>query len=187
MGYKRDLFIVRLKNAYSEDTISNKEDFNKIPEKFRQLFSSLWNHHQSIITIAAESTNFIDFSRTLNQEELEQFYGLYRNTDCLQQVIREVFFDTVLIIQNVYSPFRINLLEVVQKEQIVTVTVSNKAGNDPQDEVTVFDRMIAKAYAEDLLSSDEWNAERETLEERFARKPIVNMREDGIDPVQDPR
>ena len=125
-----------------------------------------------------------------NTEDLEKYFGFYRSKDCLQQVLRENFFDTLLIIQNVYSQYAINLFQVVNKDQIINVVLEDPSEDDhlgtpPSIEEEIFNRTIAKTYAEDLISEYNWEKEDPT-ELKYLRSKIVNMRDDSIESIQHP-
>lgn len=193
MGFKRDKFVVKIKSKFEEVTLPVALPL--LPEKYHLIFSKLWNHFQCLGDII-DSNNYETIAvllKSSNPDEImidvNQFFGLYREKDCLQQVLREIFFDTVVIIQNVYSPYGVNLFQVLEKDQLINISFEKSLSADHLANPLVVeedadDRTIAKVYAEDLISEDNWVGE-EPAELKYLRKKVVNMRED-IDSIQYP-
>ena len=194
MGFKRDKFVVRIRPEFEETALP--EILKAVPEKFHRITSKLWNHFQNLPDmINTENYNSIfkileESGRNWGIDDLSKYFGIYRSKDCLQQVLRENFFDTLLIIQNVYSQYAINLFQVVNKDQIINVVLEDPSEDDhlgtpPSIEEEVFNRTIAKTYAEDLISEYNWEKEDPT-ELKYLRSKIVNMRDDSIESIQHP-
>ena len=199
MGFKRDIFIVKIKKEF--EYAEHPDIIKLISEKYHQLFSILWNQfHNLSELIDNKNTNQVislleKESRLAKKDPSEymfDFFGQYRLKDCLQQILREKFFDTILIIQNSYSMWGVNMFYVLEKDQLLNISLIRKnslkenSREIPQNsEGNVLDREIAKISAEDLISEYNWSQEDPT-ELKYLRSKIVNMKEESIDPIQDP-
>lgn len=96
-----DQFIIRLKPDYKFET--NLDDVIKlIPPKYRKMFSVIWNEFQNFEEIMSASNlqKIICLVKDIETEE-EKFTYKYRIVcECLQSIIRDTFFDIILIIRN---------------------------------------------------------------------------------------
>ncbi len=193
MGFKRDKFVVKLKPKF--ENVTFPEILKNIPNKFHDIFSILWNHFQDLSEIIDNNNidvviHLLEDKQTSKTVNLEKYFGLYRSTDCLQQEIRKKFFDTVIIIENVYSPHKNNIIQVLKKDQIINILVEEPTKKDhvgitPAISDSELDRTIAKVYVENLISEKTWASE-VPIELQYLKSKIVNMKENVFDPIQNP-
>lgn len=184
MNLHQDKFVIKLSSKYQDVVLPNI--LEKLPEKYHMMFSLLWNHFQNISDII-DSRNSDQAFKILYENKINvddcPFSGPYREKDCLLQILRSEFFDTLMVFQNVYSPYGITLFHVLEKDQIIRVTVEE--GSDVEDfETDQSDNVLAKVSVEDLISEKRWGEEL-PLDQRYKQSPIVNMREDRIDPIRE--
>lgn len=128
MGNLADTFIVRLKPQFRETYIEALMPL--IPEPYQQMFCILWDHYTSLEHIL--DTDNMARIESMNLEESPPhvvFAHRYRG-ECLQQILRRTFFDTVLIIQNVYSPNKRNVFHVLREGEALDVRVYPKWYSD---------------------------------------------------------
>lgn len=182
MGMKCDKFLLRLKSEYEDKPLP--EILKMIPEKYHRMMAVLWNHFQSLEDMIDSSNAETVFKLVAELETDDiRFTERYRQKDCLQQILRENFFDTLLIIQNVNNVLRYNLFQVVTKDQILSIFLhSPSADHAETEEPKVFDSFSV----EDIINQEIWSKEL-PVDQKYLRKPIVNLQEQGLEPVQHPK
>ena len=102
MGNLADTFIVRLRPEFRDAPIEML--MPHIPSQYQPMFAILWDHYASLEDIL--DTDNIARIEAMNLEQAPPhivFAHRYRG-ECLQQILRQTFFETLLIIENVYSP-----------------------------------------------------------------------------------
>lgn len=189
MGMKCDKFLLRLKSEYEDKPLP--EILKMIPEKYHRMLAVLWNHFQSLEDMIDSSNSETVFKLVAELETDDaRFTERYRQKDCLQQILRENFFDTLLIIQNVNNALRYNLFQVVPKDQILSIILEEPGEQMDPDTPVDFDGnhhvVFHECSAEDLINQDIWNTEL-PVDQKYIRKPIVNLQEQGLEPVQHPK
>lgn len=170
MANKCDMFFVKIKPEYIDYQFDGK--FEDIPERHHEMFAKLWNHfqnlpdiisshnHRAVMTILDEmvpDSRDVDINIT---DLMFQFYGLYRNTTCLQHFIRNKYFDTVLIIQNLISYRRFNIIKVLEEDESIELQVLDKTGSpvlNVDDGGNIGCPIDTSAY--NLITEEQWCSE----------------------------
>jgi hypothetical protein len=167
MANKCDMFYVRLKSEYAD--MDYDKIYNEIPERHRAMFAALWNHFQNLPDIISNKNHNVVVSILSGMEKnsrdsinitdlLFQFYGLYRNTSCLQHVIRSTFFDTVLVIQNTISYHRFNIIKILDEDESIEIQVKDRNGDPILSDSAGIGPSI-KTSTSNLISESQWLTE----------------------------
>ncbi|MFC1591225.1 hypothetical protein ACFL43_01745 [Thermodesulfobacteriota bacterium] len=128
MGNLVDVFILSSRyewmsrvNRPSEHNL--QQMLRAVPEQYRMMLRALMVRYESLDRVMdnRDSTHFADVKRTAEQFETDmiRFSDRYRN-DCLQQVIRRTFYDTLLIVENDYNPYKYNCFFVLQSNLVIS-------------------------------------------------------------------
>ena len=128
MGCLVDTFIICLKDEWR--TIAScprKEDIfklvNTVPKKYRIMFRKLIEEIRSLDQIIDTSKFEMGIEALLVASEYEtedvKFSDRHRG-ECLQQIIRKTFYDTLLIVENNFPSNKCNQFIVVNSGQVIT-------------------------------------------------------------------
>ncbi len=152
MGNLADVFIVRLKSEYQEPQINAL--FALIPQQYHQMFSVRWDHFHSLSEILdSENLSLIDQLDYGPDCGNVSFTHRYRG-ECLQQILRRQFFDTLLIIQNVYSPDKQNVFHVLREGEALDIRAYPKWYSDRTE--SGIPKWQLAFPVEDMISEREW-------------------------------
>ena len=152
MGNLADVFIVRLKPEYQEPKINTLLPL--IPQQYHQMFSVLWDHFHSLSEILdSENLPLID-TLDYGPDCGNVFFTHRYRGECLQQILRRQFFDTLLIIQNVYTPNKRNVFQVLREGEALDIRsypkwYSNRTESGKPKWQLAFP-------VEDMISEQEW-------------------------------
>lgn len=152
MGNLADVFVVRLKPEYREQQINTLLPL--IPQQYHQMFSVLWDHFHSLNEIL-DSGNLsiidsLDYGPNCGNVS---FTHRYRG-ECLQQILRRQFFDTLLIMQNVYSPNKRNVFHVLREGEALDIRAYPKWYSNRTE--TGNPKWHLAFPVEDMVSEQEW-------------------------------
>ncbi len=149
MGNLADTFIVRLKPEFKEPNI--EQIMPLIPKPYQQMFCILWDHFYSLEHIL-DSRNLMNVLDMIEDSDM-QFDHRYHG-ECLQQILRRNFFNTLLIIQNVYSPDKRNVIHVLREGEALDVRAYQKWYSDRT--VSGKPKWRLAFPVEDIISEEEW-------------------------------
>ena len=152
MGNLADVFIVRLKPEYQEPQINALLPL--IPQQYHQMFSVLWDHFHSLSEILdSENLPLIDTLDYGPNCGNVSFTHRYRD-ECLQQILRRQFFDTLLIIQNVYSPDKRNVIHILREGEALDIRAYPTWFSDRTESGKP--KWQLAFPVEDMISEQEW-------------------------------
>ncbi len=152
MGNLADTFFVRLKPEIRDASIEIL--MPHIPSQYQRMFSILWGQFASLEHIL-DSGNMARIE-PMDIEEAPPgvvFTHRYRG-ECLQQILRHKFFDTLLIVQNVYSPDKRNVIHVLREGEAVDIRAYPKWYSDRTESGKPKWRLAFPV--EDMISEREW-------------------------------
>jgi hypothetical protein len=128
MGCLVDTFIITPKQEWRDAAaITNDIDIQKIlpyiPQYYHRLLSALLQEFESLNIIMdnrdKEKTLEVLY-RARDFETEGVWFSDRRRGKCLQQAIRKAFYDTILIIENDYNPYKYDQFIVVLSNEVVT-------------------------------------------------------------------
>jgi hypothetical protein len=125
MGCLVDTFIITPKPQWRD--IASLTDIHKmlpyIPQSYHRLLSALLQEFESLNTIMDNKDKERAFEVFFMAREFEKdgiCFSDRRRGPCLQQILRKTFYDTLLIIENDYNPYKYDLFIVVMSQEIIT-------------------------------------------------------------------
>ena len=152
MGNLADVFVIRLKPEYQEPQINILLPL--IPQQYHQMFSVLWDHFRSLTEILdlanLPTINTLEYGPTCGNVS---FTHRYRG-ECLRQIIRRQFFDTMLILQKVYSPDKRNVFHVLREGEALDIRAYPKWYSDRTESGKP--KWQLAFPVEDMISEREW-------------------------------
>ncbi len=128
MGCLVDTFIITPKQEWRDAAaITNEIDIQRmlpyIPQYYHRLFSALLQEFESINTIMDNKNKERTLEVLYRARDFETegvYFSDRRRGQCLQQVIRKAFYETLLIIENDYNPYKYDQFIVVMSQEVVT-------------------------------------------------------------------
>lgn len=152
MGNLADVFVVRLKPEYQGVQLDVL--LTLIPNQYHQMFCVLWDHFHNLNEILDSSNMPMIDTLDYGPECVDiSFTHRYRG-ECLQQILRRQFFDTLLIIQNVYSPDKRNVFHVLREGEALDIRAYPKwYSNRTEDGKPKWQLAFP---VEDMISEREW-------------------------------
>jgi len=170
MGQLVDVFVIKINPAFEDANFD--EIVGHIPERYVPMFSALWNEFQSLEEIMDERhlDLIMDIAEEFNNEECDIFFMRRYRHESLYQHIRTIFFDTLLILQNQFDARKLNRCIVVNKKDMIAITL-------PMPRVLT-DNVI-NVRADDLISEDKWKA---TIpgDQQMLQSTVEDLQEDGF-------
>ncbi len=175
MGNLADTFIVRLKPEFKEPNI--EQIMPLIPKPYQQMFCILWDHFYSLEDIL-DTDRFAGIEAMKLEESPPHvvFAHRYRG-QCLQQILRQSFFETLLIVQNVYSPWKHNFFHVLRKNEACEVRVFQHWLSYRHDGLGA--RCQVAISASDILTEEQW-ATTPSDDEAFSQKAKEDLEAKGF-------
>jgi len=152
MGNLADTFIVRLKPEFKEATIDKLMPL--IPEPYQRMFAILWDHYASLEHILDSNSMACIESMDIEESPPHVVFAHRYRGECLQQILRRQFFDTLLIVQNVYSPNKRNVFHVLREGEAVDIRVYPKWYSNRTESGKPKWRLAFPV--EDMISEREW-------------------------------
>tara|TARA_Y100000310_G_C20681727_1_gene816383 strand:+ start:837 stop:1343 length:507 start_codon:yes stop_codon:yes gene_type:complete len=129
MGCLVDTFIItqsdEFKRICNEEPDIDKMEyiFNKVPERYHKMLKVLMDNFNEELDFIMDRSNFDEVYELIEDLETDDtiFSDRYRG-NCLQQVLRKEFFDTLLILENDLDMDKANRFFVVRagREDIIT-------------------------------------------------------------------
>lgn len=175
MGNLADTFIVRLKPEFRDASIEKL--MPHIPSQYHQMFAILWDHYASLEHIL--DTDNMARIEAMNIEESPPhvvFAHRYRG-ECLQQILRQTFFETLLIIQNVYSPWKHNFFYALRENEACEVRVFQHWQSYRPDGLGA--RCQVAFSVSDIIREEQW-ATAPSEDETFYRKAKQDLEAQGF-------
>ena len=125
-----------------------------IPSPYQRMFSILWDHYASLEDIL-DTDRFARIEAMKLEESPPHvvFAHRYRG-QCLQQILRQSFFETLLIVQNVYSPDKRNVFHVLREGEALDICAYPKWYSDRTESGKPKWRLAFPV--EDIISEEEW-------------------------------
>ena len=129
MGCLVDTFIITPKQEWRDAaSLTSEIDIQRmlpyIPQYYHRLLSALLQEFVSLNTIMDNKNKERAFNEVLLLARLFEQEGVWfsdrQRGQCLQQVIRKAFYDTILIIKNDYNPYKYDQFIVVLSNEVVT-------------------------------------------------------------------
>jgi hypothetical protein len=123
MGCLVDTFIICMKKEWNECGFEKKDKFAAaVPEEYQPMFRGLLETYQLGEIIDTQnyekSKKVYEIAYEYESDEVT-FSSRYRG-ECLQQILRRVFFDTIMIIQNDFDWDKNNQFFVVNSKEVIT-------------------------------------------------------------------
>lgn len=122
----RDLFIITPKEDWFDDLLLlNEPDvrtrvLKAVPKKYRKQFDNLMGDEDFVHSIITGDVINIDYYTPIKDTKQIKFFK-YRNRNCLLHVIRQTFYDTLLIVkQGAYPPNKYDYFHIAPGGEIVT-------------------------------------------------------------------
>jgi hypothetical protein len=143
MGCLVDTFIICLKDNWREIAICTTEQdieiiLSAIPDKygtlFHKLIKELGSLDQIIDTSNYEISNKVFKVAGKYETDEVKFSDRYRG-ECLQQIIRKTFYDTLLVVENDFNWDKCNRFIVVRSNNVITE--EKWANNTPGDQAFI--------------------------------------------------
>lgn len=147
MGCLVDTFIIASKHKWMEAVDhptekSLKEMLSAVPEKYRIMLRSLIVKFKNLNRIMDNRNSHIAWQVMKAAEPYEgdtvSFTSRYRD-ECLQQVLRVTFYDTLLIVENDYNEEKYNYFVVLNSNNVIS---ANKWKMCPSDDQTFVRQVI---------------------------------------------
>lgn len=128
MGCLVDTFIITPKPQWRDAAaLTNDIDIQNmlpyIPQYYHRLLSALLQEFVSLNTIMDNRDKEKTLEVLYRAREFETegvWFSDRQRGQCLQQVIRKAFYDTILIIENDYNPYKYDQFIVVLSNEVVT-------------------------------------------------------------------
>ncbi len=159
MGNLAETFIVRLKPEFKEPSIEKL--LLHIPEPYHRMFSILWDYYSSLEHIL-DSRNLAGVLDMI--EDYDMLFDHRYRGECLQHILRRQFFDTLLIIQNVYSLEKRNVIHVLREGEAVDIRAYPKWHSNRTESGQPKWRLAFPV--EDIISEEAWE-ENKPADEAF--------------------
>jgi hypothetical protein len=128
MGCLVDTFVVVSKYAWMNGINGSSEKdlrdiLNAVPDKYRMMLRALLVKFESLDAVL-ENRNTDHAGKVIKAAEPYEtdevkFIHRYRG-ECLQQIIRTTFYDTLLILKNDYNPDKSNYFIILRSNEVIT-------------------------------------------------------------------
>ena len=119
-----DTFIITVKEAWRDvASYTTAEDALRmemlIPENYRPLFAHLVGESLNELM---DTRDHVKAYETMAKATVSGKEGPWyaRKGECLQQILRRIFYDTLLIIRGDYNPFKYDYVIVVHSKEVLT-------------------------------------------------------------------
>ena len=161
-----DIFYIRIKDEFTDADWSKLDEL--IPNEYKCMFSILWNEFQGLEEILSNENiekvlNTITINRHKIVEKVE-FFSRYRGEDCLQQILRKTFFNTVVILQNQEDGVGINRTYVLSPDDTLYLDIDN--AENSRDDIPEI-----KTSAYDLINED--MLKQIPKEQIYRQRPVI--------------
>ncbi len=125
MGCLVDTFIITPKEQWRDAAALTRPEERKkmalhVPERYRMLLSALLAEFESLNTIMDNRDKDRAYGVLYKAREYEKddvWFSARNGEECLQQIVRRTFYDTLLIVANDYNPYKYDLFIVVQSRE----------------------------------------------------------------------
>jgi len=175
MGNLADTFIVRLKPEFRDAPIEML--MPHIPSQYQPMFTVLWDHYASLEDILDTDNMARIESMNLEQASPHVVFAHRYRGECLQQILRQTFFETLLIIENVYSPWKHNFFNVLRKNEACEVRVFQHWQSYRHDGLGA--RCQVAFSASDILTEAQWGTT-PSEDETFSRNAQQDLEAQGF-------
>ena len=171
MGCLVDVFVIKIKPVFEDANFD--ELVGELPGRYAPMFSALWNEFQSIEEIMDQRHLDItfDIAQEFENDDCNLFFLRRYRHESLYQIMRTTFFDTILILQNQYDEQKLNKCVIINKRDVIGITLPETATYTFSNDLEV--------EARDFISEKQWK-EGIPKDQQFVQSAITDLEDNGF-------